>query len=245
MARTDTLPHYLEDIATAIKEKKGDDTPIVASDFDTEIANLPSGGEGNCVINAQPDYSTTSMTTTGFVELVNELPEIDLTVGSVYGVFSGLARCTKIKSVKTTTTYKQFNYMFNNCKKLESIDTSQLYSSHHTYNNMFGNCEKLEELNLSHLSFNGSATNINSMFDGCRSLKKLDISNLDLSLNPANRNYVFRNCGINNAEPTKIYVMNENSRQFILNLGSPTHRPDSWNESNIIIAGSEQDDRGE
>lgn len=44
MARTDTLTNYLTDVATAIKTKKGDNTPIQASNFDTEIANLPSGG---------------------------------------------------------------------------------------------------------------------------------------------------------------------------------------------------------
>lgn len=44
MARTDTLTNYLTDVATAIKTKKGDNTPIQASSFDTEIANLPSGG---------------------------------------------------------------------------------------------------------------------------------------------------------------------------------------------------------
>ena len=44
MARTDTLNNYLTDIATAIKEKKGDTAPINASKFDEEIKNLPSGG---------------------------------------------------------------------------------------------------------------------------------------------------------------------------------------------------------
>ena len=44
MARTNTLGNFLTDVATAIKTKKGDDTPILASDFDTEIENLPSGG---------------------------------------------------------------------------------------------------------------------------------------------------------------------------------------------------------
>lgn len=44
MARTDNLTNYLTDVASAIKEKKGDSTPILASNFDTEIANLPSGG---------------------------------------------------------------------------------------------------------------------------------------------------------------------------------------------------------
>lgn len=41
MARTDSLTNYLTDVAEAIKEKKGDDTPINASTFDSEIINLP------------------------------------------------------------------------------------------------------------------------------------------------------------------------------------------------------------
>ena len=44
MARIDNLSNFLTDVATAIKEKKGDNTPILASEFDTEITNLPSGG---------------------------------------------------------------------------------------------------------------------------------------------------------------------------------------------------------
>lgn len=44
MARTDTLGHFLTDVANAIKDKKGTTEPINASDFDTEIQNLPSGG---------------------------------------------------------------------------------------------------------------------------------------------------------------------------------------------------------
>ena len=44
MARTDSLSNYLTDVAQAIKDKKGDQTEIIASNFDTEIANLPSGG---------------------------------------------------------------------------------------------------------------------------------------------------------------------------------------------------------
>lgn len=44
MARTDTLGNFLTDVADAIREKKGTNEEITASDFDTEIANLPSGG---------------------------------------------------------------------------------------------------------------------------------------------------------------------------------------------------------
>lgn len=44
MARTDTLGHFLTDVADAIRTKTGSSETIVASDFDTEIENIPSGG---------------------------------------------------------------------------------------------------------------------------------------------------------------------------------------------------------
>ena len=44
MARTSNLSNFLTDVASAIKEKKGDSTNILASNFDTEILSLPSQG---------------------------------------------------------------------------------------------------------------------------------------------------------------------------------------------------------
>jgi len=44
MARTDTLPHFLTDVANAIRTKAGTSGTIQASAFDTAIANIPSGG---------------------------------------------------------------------------------------------------------------------------------------------------------------------------------------------------------
>lgn len=45
MARIDSLRNFLNDVATAIKTKKGVDSSeiILAKDFDTEINNLSSG----------------------------------------------------------------------------------------------------------------------------------------------------------------------------------------------------------
>lgn len=45
MARTNNLTDFLTDVADAIREKKGTSETIQASDFDTEIENLPSGGD--------------------------------------------------------------------------------------------------------------------------------------------------------------------------------------------------------
>lgn len=44
MARTDTLPHFLTDVADAIREKTGSQALIQASSFDTEISNISGGG---------------------------------------------------------------------------------------------------------------------------------------------------------------------------------------------------------
>lgn len=43
MARTNNLTNFLTDVATAIKTKKGDNTAIAASQFDTEIAAIQTG----------------------------------------------------------------------------------------------------------------------------------------------------------------------------------------------------------
>lgn len=44
MARTDTLNNFLTDVADSIREKKGTTDTILASDFDTEIASIETGG---------------------------------------------------------------------------------------------------------------------------------------------------------------------------------------------------------
>ena len=44
MARIDNLSNFLTDVGKAIKAKKGDETPIPAKNFDTEIENMQTGG---------------------------------------------------------------------------------------------------------------------------------------------------------------------------------------------------------
>ena len=44
MARTDTLGNFLTDVAIAIRNKKGTTDTIVASNFDTEIESIETGG---------------------------------------------------------------------------------------------------------------------------------------------------------------------------------------------------------
>lgn len=44
MARTNNLTDFLTDVSSAIKQKTGDDTPIPASEFDTEILSIETAG---------------------------------------------------------------------------------------------------------------------------------------------------------------------------------------------------------
>lgn len=44
MADTSNLTNFLEDIADAIREKKGAQDPILAANFDTEIRSIPTSG---------------------------------------------------------------------------------------------------------------------------------------------------------------------------------------------------------
>jgi hypothetical protein len=44
MARTNNLTDFLTDVSSAIKQKTGDNTPIPASDFDTEILSIETAG---------------------------------------------------------------------------------------------------------------------------------------------------------------------------------------------------------
>lgn len=62
MARTDTLPHFLTDVADAIRTKTGSSETIQASSFDTEIANISGGApytELLCIKNSDNDTGGT------------------------------------------------------------------------------------------------------------------------------------------------------------------------------------------
>lgn len=77
MARTNNLTNFLTDVADAIKTKKGDSTPILASDFDTEIENLPSGGGGTTPSNVTELNNT-------IIQMRNAFSSYLLTVPGTY-----------------------------------------------------------------------------------------------------------------------------------------------------------------
>lgn len=83
MARTDTLPHFLTDVADAIREKTGSQASIQASSFDTEISNISGGGTDlSEYFNSEIIYNSTgSSTNDARAQLLIRYPDV-ITIAS-------------------------------------------------------------------------------------------------------------------------------------------------------------------
>jgi surface protein len=171
MARIDNLENFLTDVASAIKEKKGDNTPIPASNFDTEISDIPSVGDKYAPRHVSFYYY-------GGTDLDSEIANLDTSnitnMKSMFQYCNGLTMLD-LSNFNTQNVTKMEN-MFDSCNKLttlnlSSFDTtnvSSLYSA-------FRNCNSLLTLDLS--NFNTSkVTRIAYMCYGCLKLSTLDIS---------------------------------------------------------------------
>jgi len=199
MARIDTLTNYLSDVAEAIKTKKGDDTPILASEFDTEITNLPSGGSSRdwsaIGYNGEPksfqemfghskeiydNWNNTIIDLNSKFSRDKKLvwfPLVD--TSNVKNMTSMFYYCTSLKEIPQfdTSNVTNMNYMFNNCTSLEEIpqfDTSKVTNM----GSMFNNCTSLTEVPQFDTS---KVTNMGSMFNNCTSLEEIpqfDTSNV-------------------------------------------------------------------
>lgn len=117
MARTDNLTNYLEDVATAIKNKKGDDAPIKASEFDTEIENLPSGG-GDDIEYFSGEISagaSTTITSTGWIKTLKKYPSPKKILGNSldYAFSSCMFEEVELNDLDASTV-TSINYMFQN-----------------------------------------------------------------------------------------------------------------------------------
>lgn len=107
MARTDNLTNFLTDVAAAIKSKKGDNTAIPAANFDTEIANLPSGGGDNTTLISLIERTATSF----------EIPEGTTHIG--YSAFREFIMLTSITIPNSVTNIEDSAFM--GCTRLRSI----------------------------------------------------------------------------------------------------------------------------
>lgn len=164
MARIDNLDNFLTDVANAIKEKKGSETPILVSDFDTEISNLSTGG-------------STGTYAPSCISFYNCLKS-DMT-NEVYGWDS--------------SNLIDMQFMFFGCSNVKSLNLSHINTSKVTnMTQCFRNCSSLTSLNLQNWN-TSNVTNMQRMFGDCRSLTTLDISHFDMS-RITNGSYIFDNC---------------------------------------------------
>lgn len=200
MARTNNLTNFLTDVATAIKTKKGDNTPIPASNFDTEITNLPSGGGNNANIDGTKYITGTRVSST-----LTTIPAIDISSLSVNSMSYMFAECQELETINVTNSskVKNMNYVFYKCYKLRNVpttlDTSNVTSMTYMFsycslietipNNinmskvanataMFGNCSSLENVPVFDWSSLASTSSNINMFNGCTNLTNQSLDNI-------------------------------------------------------------------
>lgn len=192
MARTDNLKNYLTDLANSIKSKKGDSSPILASNFDTEIENLPSGGD--TIIHPEHvsfygypkttiDLSwlrTEKMTSMGYMFYNCKAIDLDLSkfdtsnVANMLYMFYGNNNLKNLDLSKfNTSNVTNMNYMFCGCKEIEELDLRVFnISKVSSIRSMFENTTKMHTLNLNGLNA-GGITTVLSLFANASSLENL------------------------------------------------------------------------
>ena len=155
MARIDTLINFLTDVAAAIKAKKGDSTSIPAADFDTEIANLPSGDD--TMLISLIDRTATSI----------EIPEGTTSIGAyAFAYYLSLASIIMPDSVTSIG-----EGAFGNCTSLTSITIPDSVTS--IGRSAFSDCTGLTSITIP-----DSVTSIgDSVFEYCTSLTSVIIGN--------------------------------------------------------------------
>lgn len=121
----------------------------------------------------------------------------DGTTITQFGVVNG--KMTKVKPTTTASTAKitkgmtSSAFLFQNCKSLTSIDTTDWNTGDITdMGAMFYGCELLTTLNVS--NFNTSKlTKMNTIFRGCQQLTILELSKWNTS-NATDMTFMFDNC---------------------------------------------------
>lgn len=183
MARTDTLPHFLTDVADAIRTKTGESGTIQASNFDTAIANISSGGSNELISKTE---------NLKYIINWNEMT-IDDTVTSLSSLFDGISRYTTLPNLSFNDNITTLESVYANCTGLTSVDLSNWNITNVTSMiTAFNNCPALTTINISSKITGTKTMNIANMFKSCSSLVNLDLSNLDIIANVVQ--YMFRDC---------------------------------------------------
>ena len=189
MARIDSLPNFLTDVADAIKSKTGDNTSIPASQFDTKITNLETTDDdfhsGNSTYTWSAGYAVTSVDIAKkllLYVLIKKIPYLEISFPDITSLAGSLRFCINLEEIDVSgwdvSTITGFSFMFQGCSSLKEIDLNNWTTGTLAgINGMFQNCSSLETAFLG--SLEGSCS-INNLFTGCTSLEYINISGLDL-----------------------------------------------------------------
>lgn len=180
MARTDNLTNFLTDVANSIRAKKGTTDTILASDFDTEIESIETGG-GTTEPIFTGHYDAEGLKTIGWTdEEIEYYQQNGVQWNSTEDEYFKLTDTELIGDDSTNTRFLPKNTTkkyFRNYYKLLAIpqlDTSEVTNM----DSMFYSCYSLMTIPLLNTS---KVTDMSNMFSSCRSLitiPKLDTSNV-------------------------------------------------------------------
>lgn len=194
MARTDSLGHFLTDVADAIREKTGSSEEIVASDFDTEIENIPSGGgkyaprtikfsgyTGTNLVYETQNLDTSNLTSTSdMFSQCNNLTEIDISnwntsnVANMSGMFSNTALSSLDLSSFDTSNVTIMYAMFSGCHfsqlNLNDLDLTNVFSMEQ----FVASNQQLTSFTLTNKTSN-SLRAFSGMFYNCSSLSNVNL----------------------------------------------------------------------
>ena len=177
MARIDTLINFLTDVAAAIKAKKGDSTSIPAADFDTEIANLPSGDD--TMLISLIDRTATSIeipegtTSIGYYAFYGYTGLTSITIpDSVTNIGAGaFLECTGLTSITIPNSVTSIgNFAFYYCTGLTSITIPDSVTNIGA--SAFSRCTGLTSITIP----DGVTSIGDSMFRECTNLTEIDFS---------------------------------------------------------------------
>lgn len=187
MARIDTLANFLTDIAAAIKVKTGKSDPITPANFDTEINNIPTGGDTSIedafmsgTQNVEYSNDRITVLNEGAFRYVKNLTSINLPLITEIKRYS-FSECSALVNASfaelTTLRESAFNYC-ENLTNLYAPNVTRIEVS------CFKSCKKLEYANFPLVTYLGGYA-----FDYCVGLKEANFP-----LATETNNSVFREC---------------------------------------------------
>lgn len=215
MARTDTLGHFLTDVADAIRGKKGSQETIQASDFDTEIANLPSGGGADLNEYFYTEITENTNVNNMSEKIIKKAPDV-IVADNVTSLSRAYYSCPSkvLPKVICNSNVLGTDYMYYYTQP-DTLDVSGLNTTNvATMRSMFNRSNNQPVLTNIIWGVNfktDKVTDYRSMFAGDNGLQSLDLSHFSCdNANNLSTGGMFQNCSalmhldMRNFEFTKI-----------------------------------------